>query len=167
MLFQGLSPALAATLPAGALLFGSYEGCKALWEGAESKLQLAGAERGSSGPPSFSALQLKELLCGGLSGSAVKLALYPLDTVKRRLQVAGLQRPATLGPPLPPYASAASALLSIGRQEGWAAAGLYKGAAPALLKSGASAALTFWGMAVFSAAARALLQPEGGGRSGG
>ena len=83
----------------------------------------------------------RSLVCGGLGGGLAKLLTYPLDTVKKRMQV----HPAL-------YPSTARALLRIARSaEG--PGGLFKGLAPALGKAAASSAL---GFGCYEGAARGL-----------
>jgi hypothetical protein len=137
--YSGLLPSLYAIFPAMALTFYFYE---ALQEA------LAGAL-----PPALA--PARSLLAGGLGGGAAKLLTYPLDTVKKRMQV------------LPErYPSALRALRTIaGSAEG--PAGLFKGLAPALAKAAASSALGFGcyegvGGALAWAAVPGLALPGGG-----
>jgi hypothetical protein len=137
--YSGLQPSLYAIFPAMALTFYFYE---ALQEA------LAGAL-----PPALA--PARSLLAGGLGGGAAKLLTYPLDTVKKRMQV------------LPErYPSALRALRAIaGSAEG--PAGLFKGLAPALAKAAASSALGFGcyegvGGALAWAAVPGLALPGGG-----
>jgi hypothetical protein len=92
------------------------------------------------------------LLAGGIAGTAGKLATYPLDTVKKRLQVAGMARAPVYGAAIVPYAGTLDALRRIAAEEG-VLRGWYKGTAPSLVKAGGGAALMFWS---YDAAARAL-----------
>jgi len=89
------------------------------------------------------AADTEALVAGAAAGVVGKLAMYPLDTVKKRLQVGGMQRSAAYGVTAN-YAGAVEALVRIAREEG-VIAGWYKGTVPSLWKAAAGAALTFWG----------------------
>ena len=139
--YSGLLPSLYAIFPAMALTFYFYE---ALQEALGGALPL---------PPALA--PARSLLAGGLAGGAAKLLTYPLDTVKKRMQV------------LPErYPSALRALRAIaGSAEG--PRGLFKGLAPALAKAAASSALGFGcyegvGGALAWAAVPGLALPGGG-----
>lgn len=92
------------------------------------------------------------LAAGALAGLTSKLAVYPLDTVKKRLQMSGVVRASAYGPSYA-YGGTLDALRTIAREEG-VARGLYRGVAPSLLKAALSTALWF---AVHNACAGALL----------
>ena len=129
----------------------------------------------SSSPPSSSSAQLRSLLAGGAAGVLGKLAVYPLDTVKRRLQVQGMRGSGGgsggggggswgAGPPRD-YAGTLDALARIAREEG-PLAGWYRGTLPAVLKSAVSVAVTFWAYERCQGGLRAqgwLLDVDGGG----
>jgi hypothetical protein len=142
--------------PAPSLQFLAYERCKAAYDG----LVLPGWRRLAAGvggastsatatpplPPPLALspgeAQARSLACGALAGVVGKLAVYPLDTVKRRLQVQGMARSHAYGAPAH-YAGTLDALVTIAREEG-VVGGWYKGTTPALLKSAVSVAVTFW-----------------------
>ncbi|XP_023347299.1 mitochondrial thiamine pyrophosphate carrier [Eurytemora carolleeae] len=85
---------------------------------------------------------LGSLSCGGLAGVCAKLSIYPLDTVKKRLQVSGWEKGrAGLGITLQ-YKGAVHCTKDILQREG--ARGLFKGVLPALVKSAANSSLNFW-----------------------
>ena len=107
--------------------------------------------------------QVRSLTSGAAAGVIGKLAVYPLDTVKRRLQVQGMTRSSSYGA-TKTYRGTLHALASIAREEG-PIAGWYKGTVPAVLKSAVGAAVTFWSYeATLSALRRGgwLLAPEQG-----
>lgn len=132
-------------VPGMALTFAFYDALGTAWDTvAAHALPPPSDTSGGAQPSSPTALGgARALACGALGGTLAKLAVYPLDTVKKRAQVRGMARPAQLGAPLPAYASSAHALAHIARSEG-VLRGWYKGTAPSLLKAGASAGLTFW-----------------------
>lgn len=69
---------------------------------------------------------------GGVAGFASKLAVYPLDTVKKRMQMRQVPRHDSYGV-IPRYTSSWACGVDVLRREGLA--GLYKGMTPSLLKS--------------------------------
>ncbi|KAG2787444.1 hypothetical protein JG687_00008049 [Phytophthora cactorum] len=77
---------------------------------------------------------------GAVAGLVSKLAVYPLDTVKKRMQMRHVPRCATYGV-IPMYSSSWSCFLDVLRREG--VRGLYKGTVPSLLKSVVAASTTF------------------------
>jgi len=82
-------------------------------------------------------------VCGLLAGTAAKLATHPLDVVKKRYQVAGLERAARYGARVPAAVRGAplrAVLTSLATAEGLR--GCYKGALPSLLKAAPQAAVT-------------------------
>jgi len=81
------------------------------------------------------------LLCGGLAGLCSKSCVYPLDTVKKRLQISGWEGRQGLGT-TPIYQGTIHCLKDIVRREG--GKGLYKGISPALLKAAVASSLNFW-----------------------
>ncbi|KUF75673.1 Mitochondrial Carrier (MC) Family [Phytophthora nicotianae] len=77
---------------------------------------------------------------GTVAGLVSKLAVYPLDTVKKRMQMRHVPRCATYGV-IPMYSSSWSCFFDVLRREG--VCGLYKGTVPSLLKSVVAASTTF------------------------
>lgn len=89
------------------------------------------------------AVDTESLVAGAVAGVVGKAATYPLDTVKKRLQVGGMQRSQAYGVTAN-YSGAVDALVRMAREEG-VLAGWYKGTVPSLWKAALGAALTFWG----------------------
>ncbi|KAG7380904.1 hypothetical protein PHYPSEUDO_006674 [Phytophthora pseudosyringae] len=77
---------------------------------------------------------------GAVAGLVSKLAVYPLDTVKKRMQMRHVPRCATYGV-IPMYSSSWSCFIDVLRREG--IRGLYKGTVPSLMKSVVAASSTF------------------------
>lgn len=155
--FPGLLPSLLSVGPALAVTFAVYEQCGSFWDRHVSPLfPHAIASASAAGPPPDGAdhsshhqqakhgadAQMKSLICGGIGGTAGKLAVYPLDTVKKRLQVQGMVRDARYGA-MRSYDGIWHALVTIAREEG-VVRGWYKGTAPSVIKAAAAAGLTFW-----------------------
>ncbi|KAK9161522.1 hypothetical protein Syun_007863 [Stephania yunnanensis] len=91
----------------------------------------------------FNPSSVQLFLCGLASGTVAKLACHPLDVVKKRFQVEGLQRHPRYGARVEPHAYRGmySSLHQILLTEGWM--GLYKGIVPSIIKSAPSSAVTF------------------------
>jgi solute carrier family 25 (mitochondrial thiamine pyrophosphate transporter), member 19 len=85
----------------------------------------------------------QSFVCGLAAGTLAKLGTHPLDVVKKRFQVAGLQRSARYGERVSSQVAASflMCIQSIAQKEGLG--GFYKGAMPSLLKAAPSAAVTF------------------------
>jgi solute carrier family 25 thiamine pyrophosphate transporter 19 len=133
--FRGLVPALAQVVPGMALSFWFFDEIKrarlAGYAGAQTRLS-----------PADSAL------AGGIAGVLSKLAVYPLDTAKKRLQASHLlalqmaaAAPPTAGAPALYYRGLADCARRTLREEGLA--GLYKGTVPTVLKAALASAATF------------------------
>ena len=87
---------------------------------------------------------VKKSIAGGFAGTTSKLMVYPLDTIKRRMQASVLR--STLVVPAgaaaaPRYESMLDCFSKTVRKEGWQ--GLYKGVGPTMLKSAVSTSVTF------------------------
>lgn len=84
------------------------------------------------------------MTCGALAGIISKTGVFPLDLVRKRLQVQGPYLTKYVVSSIPDYAhhiSVIGCMRKIVRTEGfWA---LYKGLAPGLLKAGPSGAIYF------------------------
>ena len=83
------------------------------------------------------------LIVGAVSGGAAKLIVYPLDTLKKRMQAVGMPHAERFGTydydSLFHKRHTATAIL---RNEGWLA--LYRGTVPSLLKAGLSTSVAFY-----------------------
>ena len=77
---------------------------------------------------------------GFIAGSCARVAIHPLDVMKKRLQVVGLKRAASYGAAQTAH-KAFPLVVSILKTEG--PRGFYKGLLPALCKSAPSSAITF------------------------
>ncbi|KAG0215517.1 mitochondrial thiamine pyrophosphate transporter [Mortierella sp. GBA30] len=104
-------------------------------------------------------LGIEDLLCGALSGVISKTGVYPLDMVRKRLQIQGSeQQKATASIYSPQLVSSTTSssskvtveqlpttvwrcMIHIARKEGYLA--LYKGLLPGLLKAAPASAVTF------------------------
>ncbi|KAG6010709.1 mitochondrial thiamine pyrophosphate transporter [Claviceps lovelessii] len=122
--FRGIGPGLAQIVPYMGLFFVTYEGLR---------MQLAGLNMPwGSGDAT-----------AGVMGSVVaKTVVFPLDLVRKRIQVQGPTRSRYVYGDIPEYSGTLRALSSIFRREGFR--GLYKGLPVSLLKSAPAGAITVW-----------------------
>ncbi|KAI1293282.1 mitochondrial thiamine pyrophosphate transporter [Mortierella claussenii] len=200
--YRGMAPALIQVIPYMGVMFGSYDTLKQLASWLKEK-----ADSSSSAPPSSLAsfpqsssqslqetrmtstsdpplksagqflLGLEDMLCGAISGVVSKTAVYPLDMVRKRMQIQGSeQQKANLG-----VFTASSTVSSSGtatsltaaetmpttvwrcmvqivRQEGYLA--LYKGLLPGILKAAPASAVTFLVFSQTGALLERLRRPD-------
>ncbi|KAF9567081.1 mitochondrial thiamine pyrophosphate transporter [Mortierella alpina] len=173
--YRGMAPALIQVIPYMGVMFGSYDSLKqvASWlktqaalEAPKTTLTFAPASKAtfsstSDPPPQLKTvgqllLGVEDMICGALSGLISKTAVYPLDMVRKRLQIQGSdQQKVNLGVFTPTSSSTAavkssmealpttvwSCMTQIVRREGYLA--LYKGLLPGLLKAAPASAVTF------------------------
>ncbi|KAG2398457.1 Mitochondrial thiamine diphosphate carrier 2 [Vigna angularis] len=134
-LYAGLSPTLVEIIPYAALQFGTYDTFKR-WTMAWNQRQYS-----NSTAENISSFQL--FLCGVSAGTCAKLATHPLDVVKKRFQIEGLQRHPRYGARVEhrAYSNMLDAIKRILQMEGWA--GLYKGIVPSTVKAAPANAVTF------------------------
>ncbi|CAO3570294.1 unnamed protein product [Mortierella alpina] len=173
--YRGMTPALIQVIPYMGVMFGSYDSLKqvASWLKTRAALETpkpaftsAPASKAtfsstSDPPPQLKTvgrllLGVEDMVCGALSGVISKTAVYPLDLVRKRLQIQGSEQQRTnLGVFSSTSASTAavkssmealptsvwSCMRQIVRREGYLA--LYKGLLPGLLKAAPASAVTF------------------------
>jgi len=122
--FRGLSAAVVGIVPYMGLFFLSYESLK---------LPLAGMSLpiGSG-----------DALAGILASVTAKTAVFPLDTVRKRLQVQGPTRALYVHRNIPIYKGVLATVKQIMRREGLR--GLYRGLPVSLLKAAPASAITMW-----------------------
>lgn len=142
--YSGWGPTCLSIVPSMALQFALYDWAKRSWFGG----------RESNNP-------IVHALGGALSGIVSKLAVLPLDVLKKQMQIQGLYHhslqkdasspkssssshpsaPAGAAGARPGRSSLIQATLAIYRVEGFK--GFFRGAVPSALKAGVSASLTF------------------------
>ncbi|KAI6854542.1 hypothetical protein D0864_04715 [Hortaea werneckii] len=124
--FRGLSAGVGQIVPYMGLFFASYEALK----------------------PGMATIQLPfssgDALAGILASVFSKSAVFPLDTVRKRLQVQGPNRARYVGGArMPEYQRGVRGTLGmIVRREGWR--GLYRGLPVSLIKAAPASAVTMW-----------------------
>ncbi|XP_023000201.1 mitochondrial thiamine diphosphate carrier 2-like isoform X2 [Cucurbita pepo subsp. pepo] len=137
-LYAGLSPTLVEIVPYAGLQFGTYDTFKrwtTVWN--HRRYPNSGRAKTEDGLSSF---QL--FLCGLAAGTCAKLVCHPLDVVKKRFQIEGLQRHPRYGARVEQaYRNMFDGLRRILKTEG--AAGLYKGIIPSTVKAAPAGAVTF------------------------
>ncbi|MED6130282.1 hypothetical protein PIB30_000184 [Stylosanthes scabra] len=133
--YAGLLPTLVEIIPYAGLQFGTYDTFKRwamAWNHRYSNTTTGG---------NLSSFQL--FVCGLAAGTCAKLVCHPLDVVKKRFQIEGLQRHPRYGARVEhhAYRNMFDAMNRILRLEGWA--GLYKGILPSTVKAAPAGAVTF------------------------
>eukprot|EP00929_Paragymnodinium_shiwhaense_P008333 TRINITY_DN112282_c0_g1_i1.p1 TRINITY_DN112282_c0_g1~~TRINITY_DN112282_c0_g1_i1.p1 ORF type:complete len:344 (+),score=21.52 TRINITY_DN112282_c0_g1_i1:80-1111(+) len=137
--FKGLVPTCLQIAPYMGVNFALYAALKDSTELAYRRA-LSGSDSSSDVQPSLAAQQGISMASGMIAGFVGKGLVYPLDTVKRRLQVQGMQRHESYGQ-LPTYRGTWHCVRTTVAEEG--AVGLYKGAVPSLIKSAMVTCATF------------------------
>ena len=135
--YAGMTPTLVGITPFIGLNFAFYDVAKK-WTEDKSR----GLPTGSASQSQLASV-LKKGFSGAIAGGASKLIVYPLDTVKRRMQASVLQ--STLGGGGVGTTIKYRGMMDCLRQtvQGEGISGLYKGVGPTLLKSCVSTAITF------------------------
>lgn len=138
-LYAGLSPTLVEIIPYAGLQFGTYDTFKR-WTMAWNRFRFP--QIGSI-PPDVSLSSFQLFLCGLAAGTCAKAVCHPLDVVKKRFQIEGLQRHPKYGARVEKraYKNMLDGLCRIFQMEGWA--GLYKGIVPSIIKAAPAGAVTF------------------------
>ncbi|KAK1390479.1 Mitochondrial thiamine pyrophosphate carrier [Heracleum sosnowskyi] len=136
-LYAGLSPTLVEIIPYAGLQFGTYDTFKR-WCMAWNSSKSSDADKVNDYISSF---QL--FVCGLAAGTCAKAVCHPLDVVKKRFQIQGLQRHPRYGAVVEcrAYTNIVDAFYRILQKEGWA--GLYKGIIPSVVKAAPAGAVTF------------------------
>ncbi|KAJ4272053.1 mitochondrial thiamine pyrophosphate transporter [Fusarium torreyae] len=122
--FRGIGPGLGQIVPFMGIFFVTYESLRLTLEGLHMPW--------GSG----------DATAGMVASVISKTAVFPLDLVRKRIQVQGPARNQYVYRNIPKYLTARGAIKSILRTEGFR--GLYKGLAISLLKSAPASAVTLW-----------------------
>src|ERR1700737_790306 len=123
--YRGLPTSLLQIAPYMAILFSTYE---------TTRKTLTTHNLTSPATASF--------VAGGFAGILSKCTIFPLDTIRKRLQDQGPTLNKYIHRDIPVYNGITHCVRSILRDEG--VRGFYKGLGVALVKSGPSAAITLW-----------------------
>lgn len=122
--FRGIGPGLGQIVPFMGLFFVSYESLRTSLEGFNMPW--------GSG----------DATAGMMASILAKTAVFPLDLVRKRIQVQGPSRNRYVYENIPEYSTARGAIRSILRAEGFR--GLYKGLPISLIKAAPASAVTLW-----------------------
>ncbi|RMJ07731.1 Mitochondrial thiamine pyrophosphate carrier 1 [Fusarium euwallaceae] len=122
--FRGIGPGLGQIVPFMGLFFVSYESLRTSLEGLHMPW--------GSG----------DATAGMMASILAKTAVFPLDLVRKRIQVQGPSRSRYVYENIPEYSTARGAIRSILRTEGFR--GLYKGLPISLIKAAPASAVTLW-----------------------
>lgn len=128
--YKGLLPTLLQLFPHAGFQFSFYTLFTSTWEYAMPRGTVISDSKGA-----------KAAVCGCLSGLCSKTAVYPLDMVKKRLQVQGFEQARVAFGRVQRYDGLRHCIVSVVKQEG--VLGLYKGLSPSLLKAMATVGLIF------------------------
>lgn len=122
--FRGLSPALAQIVPFMGLFFAVYEG---------ARLPLGRMELpwGTG-----------DATAGVVASVVAKTGVFPLDLVRKRIQVQGPTRSRYVHKNIPEYAGTVSTVRQVLHREG--VRGLYRGLTVSLIKAAPASAVTMW-----------------------
>ncbi|ODA81802.1 hypothetical protein RJ55_00306 [Drechmeria coniospora] len=122
--FRGLVPTLGQIIPFMGIFFATYEGLR---------VQLAGLHMpwGSG-----------DATAGICASIIAKTSVFPLDLVRKRIQVQGPTRNKYVYNNMPEYTTAIRGIRMIARTEG--IRGLYKGLSVSLIKAAPASAVTLW-----------------------
>jgi solute carrier family 25 thiamine pyrophosphate transporter 19 len=125
--FRGLTAANAQIIPYMGLFFTLYETFKPIVHATQLPLEWAGSADGISGI---------------MASVLAKTVVYPLDTVRKRLQVQGPSRSMYVHRNIPEYKGITGTIRTILMREGLR--GLYRGLTVALVKAAPTSAVTVW-----------------------
>ncbi|KAL9250410.1 Mitochondrial thiamine diphosphate carrier 2-like protein [Drosera capensis] len=148
-LYNGLSPTLVEIIPYAGLQFGTYDTFK--------RWTMAWNQRRSKSGMDVSLSSFQLFICGLAAGTFAKIVCHPLDVVKKRFQVEGLDRHPRYGARVEhqAYRNMFDALYQIAQSEGFA--GLYKGIVPSVVKAAPAGAVTFVTYEYFSVMLESML----------
>lgn len=129
--FRGLGAAVGQVVPYMGLFFAGYEALRLGFAGVEG-------EGGGLGIP----WGLGDAAAGVCASVAAKTAVFPLDTVRKRLQVQGPTRGRYVHRNIPEYRGVLGTLKAVVKVEG--PRGLYRGLPVSLIKAAPASAVTMW-----------------------
>jgi solute carrier family 25 thiamine pyrophosphate transporter 19 len=136
--FRGLGPGLAQIVPYMGVFFAAYETLR--------PALVAGQGGGGGGLPDrllpFLGSDSGAAVAGTVASILAKTGTFPLDLVRKRIQVQGPTRARYVHKNIPEYGGAVRALRTILRQEG--VRGLYRGLTVSLVKAAPASAVTMW-----------------------
>ncbi|KFQ30491.1 Mitochondrial thiamine pyrophosphate carrier, partial [Merops nubicus] len=132
--YRGLTPTIIAIFPYAGLQFSFYNILQQFSE------WVIPAKKKSQG-------NIKNLVCGSCAGIISKTLTYPLDLLKKRLQVGGFERARAAFGQVRTYKGLLDCIRQIMLEEG--PGGFFKGLSPSLLKAAVSTGLVFFWYELF------------------
>uniref|UniRef100_A0A8C5U1H7 Solute carrier family 25 member 19 n=1 Tax=Malurus cyaneus samueli TaxID=2593467 RepID=A0A8C5U1H7_9PASS len=132
--YRGLTPTLVAIFPYAGLQFFFYN---ILQQFSRWVIPAEGTNGGN----------VKNLVCGSCAGVISKTLTYPLDLVKKRLQVGGFEHARAAFGQVRTYGGFLDCMRQIMREEG--PGGFFKGLSPSVLKAACSTGLVFFWYELF------------------
>ncbi|KAK6540956.1 mitochondrial thiamine pyrophosphate transporter [Orbilia ellipsospora] len=140
--YRGGFAAVVQIVPYMGLFFGSYEGIRATL----SKIPAPDIdfvdEQYRSLVENVVGRGSVDAVSGTLAGILAKTGVFPLDTIRKRLQVQGPTRGQYVHGDIPVYEGVVKCGKEILRREGWR--GLYRGLTVSLIKAAPASAVTMW-----------------------
>ncbi|XP_072044109.1 mitochondrial thiamine pyrophosphate carrier-like [Amphiura filiformis] len=134
--YKGLLPTLLQLFPYAGFQFGFYALFNSMWKYTIPKPKVDKQVTGR-----HKTVISQAFVCGALSGLCAKAAIYPLDMLKKRLQVQGFEEARKSFGKVQHYNGLRHCVVAVIREEG--VVGFYKGLAPSLLKAVSAAAIIF------------------------
>ena len=137
--YAGSVPAIVGITPYMGLNFAIYESMLKVVE----KFQTLENDKNKNNDKKISALKgiMSNGLCGAVAGGASKFLVFPLDTVKKRMQVQVLSSTLEGASSFPRYRGVWDCIATTMRTEGLR--GFYRGIVPTTVKSVLATAVTF------------------------
>ncbi|KAJ1821023.1 mitochondrial thiamine pyrophosphate transporter [Coemansia sp. RSA 2675] len=134
--YRGLWPACLQIMPYMGIVFTSYDTLASSYSWMRRSLLVGNS-------PILRGLDaVQDAIIGGSAAVIAKTCVYPLDLVRKRLQVQGPQLANFAYGAVPKYTGMANALAYIVRNEGYLA--LFRGLTPALIKAAPASAAIFY-----------------------
>jgi solute carrier family 25 thiamine pyrophosphate transporter 19 len=165
--FRGLAPAVGQIIPYMGIFFATYEALRLRLKDVDGIIGGGGDKRdgvgGGSGGAGAGRLAPSswgggDAAAGVLASVISKTAVFPLDLVRKRIQVQGPTRGRYVHKNIPEYSQGTlHALRAIVRSEG--ARGLYRGLTVSLIKAAPGSAVTVW---TYERVLRLLMASEAG-----
>ncbi|KAK6504225.1 mitochondrial thiamine pyrophosphate transporter [Arthrobotrys conoides] len=145
--YRGGAAAIIQIVPHMGLFFGSYEGIKAGLLRLPSPLSYLPptTSKNQGNHPilnSLAGMGSIDAISGILGGVIAKTGVFPLDTIRKRLQVQGPTRTGYGNGDIPVYEGVVRCGREVVRREGWR--GLYRGLTVSLVKAAPASAVTMW-----------------------
>ncbi|KAJ2720412.1 mitochondrial thiamine pyrophosphate transporter [Coemansia sp. Benny D115] len=134
--YRGLWPACLQIMPYMGIVFASYDALGSGYKWIRNTVVQ------SDNPLLRTLDSMQDAIIGGSAAVIGKCCVYPLDLVRKRLQIQGPHLKSYAGGNVPRYTGMSQALMTIARNEGFFA--LFRGLTPALVKAAPTSAVIFY-----------------------